>query len=242
MKIFAANWKLQKGPKEARSFFAELLKAVSTNNQKMIFFPSAISLEATATALANSKIEFGLQNAHTEEKGAFTGENSAAVSKELGAQWLLIGHSERRSLFHETDLQISKKITLAHKLGLQPMFCLGESLEDRKAGRTRAVLQEQLKALSGQDLSQPIVIAYEPVWAIGTGVVATAEQVRETHAWLDQDLKDFGFSKRPPILYGGSVKADNAKELIQIPNVDGFLIGGASLEVKSYLDIVQSAE
>ena len=241
MKIFAANWKLQKSPRQARDFFSELLKNNESQKAKMIFFPSAISLEATSQALNATDIEFGAQNCFFEEKGAFTGENSAAVVKELGGQWVLIGHSERRTLFHETDQEISKKIKLSHQLGLKPMLCIGETLEQRQARQTREVLKRQMKlALDSQDKTKFFVMAYEPVWAIGTGVVATAEQVRETHAWINEDLLEFGFSQRPPLLYGGSVKAENAKELGQIPYVDGFLIGGASLEVKSYLDIVRA--
>jgi triosephosphate isomerase len=241
MKIYAANWKLHKSPQQARDFFQEFLKQKIDTESKIVFFPTAICAEATAIELKNSPIEWGLQNAYCEEKGAFTGENSAAVLSELGGKWLLVGHSERRSLFFENDDLLAKKVKLAQDKGLTPMLCVGETLQQREAGKTTQVVQQQLAA--GLKLASPlksIVIAYEPVWAIGTGKVATVQQVREVHLQIKKDLTDLGFPKSIPVLYGGSVKADNAKELNAIDNVDGFLVGGASLEVKTFLDICRS--
>ncbi|GIL16473.1 MAG: triosephosphate isomerase [Oligoflexia bacterium] len=239
MKIFAANWKLHKNPKETREFFQEFKALCSLRPQtKVLFFPQAICLEAALTAVSGTGISCGAQNIYFESKGAFTGENSAQNAKEMGAEWALIGHSERRSLFGEVDHGLAKKVAHAQSLGLSPMLCIGETLDQREKGETNSVLKLQLvQGLSLAEKSKPLAIAYEPVWAIGTGKVASIEQVRETHQAVRQMLTELGFSTSTPILYGGSVKKDNAKDLIQIPNVDGFLVGGASLEPKSFWDI-----
>ena len=242
MKYYAANWKMNKGPKATRDFFSELkLKFKPQEKKSLVFFPSAFSLEATATALDSSEIQFGAQNCFSEAKGAFTGENSSDVVKELGGNWVIIGHSERRSLFNETDKMISKKVAHIQSLDLIPLLCIGETLEERQGMETSLILEMQLRRdLSQADKNKKIVIAYEPVWAIGTGKVATTTQVVEAHEHIRSVLGVLGFSKTTPILYGGSVKPDNASELISLPHVDGFLIGGASLEVKSFLDIVNA--
>lgn len=246
-KIFAANWKLNKSPNEARRFMGELSLEAKGNpqafsNNQVLIFPSALAMEAVLSERSSQRlpIAVGLQNAHQQASGAFTGENSAAVLKEMGGEYVLLGHSERRSLFAETDEALANKLAFVQSLGLVPMLCIGESLNQREAGNTNAVLAEQLKnGLSKARPDLPLTIAYEPVWAIGTGRVATEEQVQETHAFVANALKELGQSGRP-ILYGGSVKADNAKSLIRIQNVDGFLVGGASLEVKSFMGIVLS--
>lgn len=235
MKIFAANWKLQKNPDETRKFFAEFSKLELQPSSQVVFFPSSICLEAASASLKNSKIQFGSQNCYFEAAGAFTGETSAKSVKDIGGQYILIGHSERRSLFGETSEMIAKKIKLVQSLDLIPMFCIGETLAEREAGKTLSVLAQQIKeGLSQADLSKEIVVAYEPVWAIGTGKVATPEQVKETHEQVHQELKKIYKSQEVAILYGGSVKADNAAQLIQIPHVSGFLVGGASLEPASF--------
>lgn len=247
MKIFAANWKLHKTPQETREFFTSFknlaatpAKTKSTEVSTMVFFPPATSLEAAAQSLTGTAIEWGAQNAYLEGKGAFTGEVSAAVVKELGAQWILLGHSERRKIFLESDELVASKLAYVQSLGLKPMLCIGETLEERETGKTADVLKSQLqKGLSKANKEQPLAIAYEPVWAIGTGKVATPQQVRETHQAVRGFLSQLGFATKTPILYGGSVKVDNARELIQIQNVDGFLVGGASLEPKTFLDICQ---
>jgi len=242
MKYFAANWKLNKSPKSTREFFTELKsKASPSSNNLLIVFPSAISLEAASTSLNGTSVQFGAQNCYLTGKGAFTGENSADVVKELGGQWVLIGHSERRALFKETDEMLAEKVSYVQSLGLVPMLCIGETLQERESSKTNLVLEAQLqKGLSKADRSKKLTVAYEPVWAIGTGKVATTAQVLEAHQHVRQVLNQLGFSNQTPILYGGSVKPDNAPELISLPNVDGFLIGGASLEVKSYLEIVNA--
>jgi triosephosphate isomerase len=241
-KIFAANWKLHKNPQEAREFFAGFIKQVSIeSDREIVFFPSAVCLEAAAQSLANTKIRWGAQNSYFEAKGAFTGETSAQTVKELGGQYILLGHSERRALFAETDELIAKKIAFVQGLGLTALLCIGETLEQREAGKTLTVLEEQLRVgLAKADSAKALVIAYEPVWAIGTGKIATSEQVAEAHAAIHSMIQKLGFSAGTPILYGGSVKPDNSKELLAIRHVDGFLVGGASLEIASFKAICQS--
>lgn len=241
-KIFAANWKLHKTPKESRDFFSEFTsKQQLLAHSLILFFPPATSLEATSESLMHTQIEFGAQNCCMEAKGAFTGEVSAQVVKDLGGKWILLGHSERRKIFAEDDEMISKKILLVQSLALAPMLCIGETLQEREAGQTFSVIQSQLqKGLAHADRQKFLAVAYEPVWAIGTGKVATIEQVKEAHAQVRSELTRMGFSTETPILYGGSVKPDNAKELIRVPNVNGFLVGGASLEVSSFLEICRA--
>lgn len=236
-KIFAANWKLFKNPNETREFFSQFKEVSSKATGELVFFPSAISLEAAGTSLTGTSIKWGAQNCYFQAQGAFTGENSAQVVKSLGGSYNLIGHSERRKIFGETDAVIAEKVAFTQSLGLVPMLCIGETLEEREAAHTFRVLETQLHlGLSKADKTKPVVIAYEPVWAIGTGKVATPEQVAETHTDIYNILKGLGF-EQSPILYGGSVKPDNAAGLIKQPHVNGFLVGGASLEVKSFIEI-----
>ncbi|QDK36990.1 triose-phosphate isomerase [Bdellovibrio sp. NC01] len=235
-KIFAANWKLFKSPTETRNFFKSFKEVSAKATGDLVFFPSAISLEAASETVKGSNIAFGAQNCYVQVQGAFTGENSAQIVKELGGQYILIGHSERRQLFGETDALIADKVALTQSLGLIPMLCIGETLQEREATHTFRVLETQLLlGLAKADKAKPIVIAYEPVWAIGTGKVATPEQVAETHTDVHNILTKMGFTA--PILYGGSVKPDNAGTLIKQPHVSGFLVGGASLEVDSFIKI-----
>lgn len=247
--ILAANWKLNKSPAETRSFFQSFIeegKKKSFYEQiekqfQVVFFPPAISIEATSQSLKGTSIKFGGQNIYSESQGAFTGENSAKVIKELNGDYALIGHSERRQYFQETNATLNKKIHHAIKSNLIPMYCIGETLEEREAGKTESVLLSQLKeGLKDIVSAKSLVIAYEPVWAIGTGKIATADQVKETHAFIQKTLEKLNLAEAP-ILYGGSVKATSAKELIQIPNVSGFLVGGASLETASFLDLIQNS-
>ncbi len=255
MKIIAANWKLQKNPLEARLFFTSLKEKLSAtgaghstneknsgkNNsqqKKLVIFPSSTCFESVAQAVAGTDWEWGSQNCYSEGKGAFTGEISAQVVKDMGGAWVLLGHSERRTLFHESNEFIAQKLALVQSLGLQALLCIGETLSERESGKTNLVLKEQLqKSLSQADQQKALVIAYEPVWAIGTGKVASVDQVKETHQFVHATLLELGFSDRLPILYGGSVKPENTQELTKIPHVDGFLIGGASLDPESYSQI-----
>jgi len=245
MKIYAANWKMNKTPNEARAFCQAFLKLNKNNKDELVIFPPALALEATQQSLQGSRVQWGLQNSYFKASGAYTGENSAEVLKSMGGQYVLIGHSERRQYFSEASLLLAEKVKYVLSLGLTPMLCIGETLEQRQSGQTIEVCKKQLvEALSLITPSQvtktlSLVVAYEPVWAIGTGVVATPAQVRETHAALFAELKSMGYEKTP-LLYGGSVKADNAKELGQIPHVDGFLVGGAALEAESFHRICES--
>ncbi len=261
--IFAANWKLNKSPKEASSYFQEFLGKFPTSGRansatggkkRVVFFVPALTLATSVQALTEAAaggatagaVAVGLQNAYWEIKGAFTGENSGSVAKEIGAEWLLIGHSERRTLFGETDADTAKKVEMAFKTGLMPMLCVGESLAEREAGITMDVVRRQLlavldvEALKTKIKAAPsggIVIAYEPVWAIGTGKVASPEQASEVHQGIRQLLtKELGASTANgiSILYGGSVKAENAKSIGAMADIDGFLVGGASLEPASF--------
>lgn len=239
--VVAANWKLNKSPREAEAFFKTFLpKAADASKEKtLVFFVPAIDLTVTEQALRGSQVKWGAQNCYFETKGAFTGENSPAVLAEIGAPYTLVGHSERRALFHETDEETGKKVKALHAVGITPMLCVGESLAERENGTTNEVIVRQLRAgLAHRDASKPVTIAYEPVWAIGTGKVATPAQANEAHAVLRQALVEIGgaaLAEQTPILYGGSVKPDNAQEIAGQKEVDGFLVGGASLEVDSFL-------
>lgn len=241
-KIFAANWKLNKTPEESREFLIQFKNDVfqTTNffeNKEIIIFPQAFSLEAVSSLCASTAIGFGPQNSYYESSGAFTGENSVEVAKIMRSQYALIGHSERREIFNEQDESINKKLHLLQKLDLTPVFCIGETLPQRESGKTLDICFNQLdKGLSGLNKNQRIIVAYEPVWAIGTGKVATTDQVAQVHGKIYDYLHKNSFSNFQ-LLYGGSVKPDNAKELLNVPHVDGFLIGGASLKVESFIKI-----
>lgn len=244
-KIFAANWKLNKTPSEAITFIAEFKKQITDQkdfflNKEIMIFPSSFSLDAISKAAIGTEILFGPQNVYFEKSGAFTGENSADVAKLMGSEIVLIGHSERRQIFSETDELLNKKIKLIQSLDLLPVFCVGETLQQREANETEKICFSQLeKGLQDIEKDQRLVIAYEPVWAIGTGKVASVEQVASVHLQLSKKLKALGFSGFQ-LLYGGSVKPDNAGELLQVPHVDGFLIGGASLDPISFAKICRS--
>lgn len=239
--VVAANWKMNKSPREAVEYFKNFLpKAEKAARAKtLIFFVPAIDLWVTEQALRGSPVKWGAQNCYFETKGAFTGENSPAVLAEIGAPFTLVGHSERRALFHETDEETGKKVRALQGVGITPMLCVGESLSERESGRTNEVIIRQLRAgLAMRDVSKPVMIAYEPVWAIGTGKVATPDQAGEAHAVLRGALREIGgalLAENTPILYGGSVKPDNAGAIREQKEVDGFLVGGASLEIDSFL-------
>lgn len=244
-KIFAANWKLNKTPEQAREFLIQFKNEVfKTQNffdtREVLIFPQAYSLEAVSTLCAGSAIGYGPQNIHTQSSGAFTGENSASMAKDLKAQFALVGHSERREIFKEQDQLLNKKNLHLESLQMTTVFCIGESLQQREAHQTLPICFSQLdQGLEGISRDKRLIVAYEPVWAIGTGKVATTQQVAEVHQALYDKLEARGF-KDFQILYGGSVKPDNAAELLKVPHVDGFLIGGAALEVSSFLKICLS--
>ena len=247
--FIAGNWKMFKTVRETVAFVTELRAAVTdVVGVQIVVAPPFIAVHAAAEALRDSNIGVSAQDVYWEKEGAFTGEVSALMIKEAGAHYVIIGHSERRQLFGETDVMVNRKVTAAIANGLTPIMCVGETLEERERNETLAILDRQLKAgLEGvaAERLQSIVLAYEPVWAIGTGRNATPAQAGEAHAHIRTRLRQwFGgdAAETCRVIYGGSVKPGNIRELIAEPDVDGALVGGASLEVKSFADIVKSSE
>ncbi len=239
----AGNWKLNKSIAETRNFAKILLAKIEISQQShFTIYPPALVAGELATELAKSDVIWGGQNCYSQPSGAFTGENSAQTLKEMGASSCLIGHSERRAIFGEADSLLADKVKLVQALDLEAVLCIGETLEQRRAGKVKSVIESQLElGLAGVDWSKSFVVAYEPVWAIGTGEVATPQQVEEAHAFIREFLKHISpKGETTPIWYGGSVKPGNAKELSQIKNVNGFLIGGASLKVDDFVGIYQA--
>lgn len=245
-----ANWKMNKTISEALQFVADcrtLLKDIPVNNVDIILSPSFTAIKAVADAVSGAKIYVAAQNLHWEEKGAFTGELSAPMLIDCGCKYVIIGHSERRNLFGETDEGINKKIRCAIHTGLSPIFCVGESLQQREEEETFRVIREQVeKGLDGlsEEAVNKLLIAYEPVWAIGTGKNATAEQAEEVHGFIRSLLREsYGrsVSETVRILYGGSVTPDNICGLIKEHDIDGALVGGASLKADSFVKIVAGA-
>ncbi|MEO8634511.1 MAG: triose-phosphate isomerase [Gemmatimonadales bacterium] len=241
--IFAANWKMQVTPAEARAFVARFRELnVPRDGRTLWFFPAIVSLEATATALRGREdIQVGAQDVHWEPKGAFTGASSIPLVVGAGATGALVGHSERRHVFGETELETGRKVTALLAAGLTPMLCVGEKLEERESGQTEAVVVRQLRAgligVGAPNLSR-VVIAYEPVWAIGTGRTATPADAAVVHRAIRAELARLGAISRLPVLYGGSVNAGNAASLLAEPEIDGVLVGGASLDPVGWADIV----
>jgi len=246
--LFAANWKMHKTVTETVEFaraFAPLVKDV--RDVEIAIAPPFTALDALRGALGASRIALAGQNAHFEAKGAFTGEISVAMLAELGCRYVILGHSERRAIFAETDAIIAKKLRAVQAAGLRPILCVGESLAEREAGRTLDVLRSQLEgSLAEADASRAseLVVAYEPVWAIGTGKTATPALAQEAHAFVRARLTErFGReAEAMRIQYGGSVKPENAAELMAEPDVDGALIGGASLDPGSFSAIIRFRE
>ena len=242
--VFAANWKMNLGPTQARAFIAAFTaRWTARNDRTVIFFPPAISVTSVVHALGSRRdLATGVQNLWTEEKGAFTGETSAPMAKDAGAAFALVGHSERRHVFGETDEQTAKKCVVSARSGLVPILCVGELLSEREAGTTNEVVLRQLRAgLSGlsPEVVASMAIAYEPVWAIGTGKTATPEDASVVHAAIRRDLTGLigEQAREVPILYGGSVNPSNAKSLLAADDVDGLLVGGASLDVDGWATI-----
>lgn len=237
--ICAGNWKMNKGPKATEEFLKVFLETVPRETEMdFVLFPQSLVLSQVAASLKGRAIGFGAQNCYFEKHGAFTGENSAEVLKELGGEYCLVGHSERRQIFKETDDELSRKVRVLQELDLIPVLCIGETLDQRTTGKTNSVLDVQLSVgLKSLISGKKFWIAYEPVWAIGTGVVAEVPQVAEAHAFIYKKLEGLigSAASQVKILYGGSVKPDNAKTLAQVDHVDGFLIGGASLDPKNFL-------
>ncbi|MFL5575436.1 MAG: triose-phosphate isomerase [Gemmatimonadaceae bacterium] len=247
--IFAANWKMNHGPSDARAFLNTFLHYFPRNRERdrtVMFFPPALTLHAVVEQLRDRPdILIGVQNIYHEDKGAFTGENSAPIARDAGARFVLVGHSERRHVFGETEEETAKKCAAAFRAGLTPMLCVGEKLEERERGETGAVVLRQLRAglsLLEHDRVANVLVAYEPVWAIGTGKTATPEDASAVHRVIRAALRELAGERGAviPILYGGSVNRGNAQAILAAPEVDGVLVGGASLDADAWSSIVRS--
>ncbi|GLS91339.1 triosephosphate isomerase [Psychromonas marina] len=246
--LVMGNWKLN-GTKESVSTLIKGLEAASdaATNVEVAVCPPAIFIEQVATLTENNSIEFGAQDVSTNVEGAYTGETSPVMVKEFGAKYSLVGHSERRQYHNETDAVVAAKFVAIQAHGLVPVLCIGETLEERETNVTTTVVETQLKAvidLAGIEALENCVIAYEPVWAIGTGKVATSEQAQEVHAHIRNWLKAQSevVAEKVQILYGGSVKAASAKELFAQPDIDGGLVGGAALIIEEFVGIIEGAK
>jgi triosephosphate isomerase len=241
--IVAGNWKMHNTLGESIAL-AQAIKEGTKDikNGEVIIAPPFTSLYSVGAAIKGSQVSLAAQNMHYEDKGAFTGEIAPGMLTDIGCTYVLLGHSERRKYFHETDEDINSKVKKALAVGLKPILCVGETEDERIKGITRLVVDKQLKkALSGVEKIDNVVIAYEPIWAIGTGKVATSIQAEEVHSFIRGILKELygDVSKDIRILYGGSVTKDNIGELIGMENIDGALVGGASLKPDAFLGIIQ---
>ena len=247
-KLIAGNWKMNKTASDAVSLAAEIAAGVgSRSDVDVVVCPPFTSLESVGKAIDGSLIKLGAQNMHHEASGAYTGEISAQMLRAIFATYVILGHSERRSLFGETDEFINKKVLASLKNQLRPILCVGETLAEREAGTTLKIVQGQLERCLegvGKDQAPTLIVAYEPIWAIGTGKVATSEQAQEVHGFIRGLLgKLFGepIAQKVRILYGGSMKPSNAAELLAQNDIDGGLIGGASLEPRSFVELIRAA-
>jgi len=243
--IVAGNWKMHMGPSEAVRFadaFVGPLEDLrgAEGSPSVLLFPPALSFSVLRDHAVAASIGLGVQNLHAEASGAFTGELSAEMARDAGATWALVGHSERRHIFGETDDEVAAKVQACLRAGLRPMICVGETLDERRAGRLEEVLARQLDAvLDVFDGDTEWALAYEPVWAIGTGETATPQDAGEAHDFLAARIRTAG-QTLPPILYGGSVKPENAAELMTVPSVSGVLVGGASLDAEAFAAIASA--
>ncbi len=246
--FIAGNWKMYKTISEAVNLANGIKRELSDCNEaEIVLCPTFTALASVSDVISSTNIKLGAQNLFWEDEGAFTGEISAPMIKDCGCKYVIIGHSERRKYFSETDSTVNKRIQAALKGGLNPIVCVGETLEERNSGKTLEVVSKQVKgALLGfsTDQLKEMVIAYEPVWAIGTGVNATPDQAQEVHKYIRELIADI-YSQDVAldliILYGGSVKPDNIESLINEKDIDGALIGGASLKADSFIEIVKKS-
>ncbi|MFZ9682112.1 MAG: triose-phosphate isomerase [Cephaloticoccus sp.] len=247
-KFIAGNWKMNKTPADAADLVSEIVTAIGRQTDvDVLVCPPFTALDSVSRQLEGSNLKLGAQNMHFELSGAFTGEVSAPMLRGLFVTHVILGHSERRALFGETDAMINQKVLTAIKNQLRPILCVGETLAEREAGDTLKVVQTQLEAGLegvGKDQAPSVIIAYEPVWAIGTGKVATSDQAQEVHAFIRgllTKLHGETAAQKVRILYGGSMKPSNAPELLAQKDIDGGLIGGASLESRSFVELVKAA-
>ncbi|MGO2353324.1 MAG: triose-phosphate isomerase [Marinomonas foliarum] len=244
-KIVAGNWKMN-GSKESVSSLVNGLLEMENSGSEVVIAPSFPYLSQVDGLISGSRIVLAAQNASQEVKGAFTGEVSASMLSDFGVKYVLVGHSERRSLYGESDELVAAKVKTIFEFGLTPMLCIGETLAERESGKTLEVCERQIQAvidLVGVSAFEQLVVAYEPVWAIGTGLSASAEQAQEVHQSIRAFLAKLSESvaEKVQILYGGSVKASTSSALFQMPDVDGALVGGASLDAKEFIAIVKTA-
>jgi triosephosphate isomerase len=246
-KIVAGNWKMNGSRREVRTLVESIKEgAKGMSSVDIIVFPSFVYLQQVEELLADSQIAWGAQNLYLGNAGAFTGEISGEMLVDCGCQYVLVGHSERRQFFHEDNALVAAKFKAALQFGLQPVLCIGETREQRELGQTEQVIKQQLASVveaASIDAFRRAVIAYEPIWAIGTGLTATPEQAQDVHAFIRSLLAQHNveIAEAVRVLYGGSVKADNAKALFAMPDIDGGLVGGASLDAKGFLAICQAA-
>ncbi len=246
--IIAGNWKMNKTQIEAIEFVNQLKRAIADIQEvDIVVCPPFTALADVKDVLLESNIGLGAQNLFWEDSGAYTGEVSAPMLKSLDVQYVIIGHSERRQYFQETDVTVNKRLKSALKHGLIPIVCIGETLAEREAGKTFVVIKTQcvggLQGMSVEEMKK-IILAYEPVWAIGTGKTATPEQAQEVHAFIRRQLQemfDEETAAEVRIQYGGSVKPDNTNDLMSQPDIDGALVGGASLKADSFVDIIKNS-
>ena len=247
-KIIAANWKMHMTQGESEAFLTTFLREIGDLDEvEIVIVPPFTAIPKVSELVTQTQnIKVGAQNMHWERSGAFTGEISPAMLRELFVRYVVLGHSERRALFGETDEIVNRKVHAAYGEVLRPILCVGETLEQREKGHVEKVLSSQLRGsladVETKEL-QETVIAYEPVWAIGTGKTATAGQAQEAHAFIRQimrEMSDEATAEKIRILYGGSVKPDNARTLLSQPDIDGALVGGASLDPRSFAQIVQA--
>ena len=247
-KVIAGNWKMNKLPNEAIDFIDRLTPLVKdTKNEVVVCVPYTDLFYAILSA-QNTNIKIGAQNMHWEETGAYTGEVSPEMLKSIGVEYVILGHSERRQYFAETDETVNKKLKAAHNIGLKPIVCVGENLEQREAGIAKEIVTNQVK-LGLKDLTndqiKSTIVAYEPIWAIGTGKTATKEDANETIKWIREEIASmYGKENAEEVIiqYGGSVKSGNAKELFEMSDIDGGLVGGASLKPEEFAKIVNYKE
>ena len=247
--LVAGNWKMNGSRESAQSLVAGIKEGLGVNAvAEVVVCPSYVYLAEVGSLLESSEVSLGAQNVSQQGNGAFTGEVSTAMLLDVGCEYVILGHSERRALYAESDGLVAEKVVAANAAGLKPILCVGELLEERESGKTEAVVGRQLDVLlnsaSGLAALQNAVIAYEPVWAIGTGMTATPGQAQDVHAFIRQRVarKDAALAQKIRILYGGSVKGNNAAELFAKVDIDGGLIGGASLQVEEFLTICQAAQ
>lgn len=242
--IIAGNWKMNKTSTEAKDFVKELLsQSIDFDKAEVVVCPTNLSLESVSQLVEDSHIKVGAQNVYFEQSGAFTGEISPEMLKDIGVDYCIIGHSERREYFGENDESVNKKVKAVLEVGILPIMCVGETLSERENGQTESVCKTQVVAgLGGLSPEQieSVVIAYEPVWAIGTGKSATKEDANETIGYIRSVVEEIAgneVAEKIRIQYGGSVKPENITEYMAMPHIDGALVGGASLQVKSFVDI-----